>query len=356
MVLARSLFGSKKRAGVLYSIACLFAVVSTTALAELEETRTLRFVYEVLDADLPEGQAVDIYVPVPTSGDGQQVLESTLKTSLGAELQQENEHGNQYYHLHRAAGSDAPLSARFEWVIEREIVTSNSAADSGDDVLQQYLQANTLVPVGHEVLEPILQEIYALRSDDSKAATARAIYDWVVDNVEYKKVGTGWGNGDTFWACSERYGNCTDFHALFVSLARSEGIPAKFEIGFPVPTERSSGEIGGYHCWVKFFLPGRGWVPIDASEAAKDPSRKELYYGTHPADRIHLTTGRDLIVSEASARMPLNYFVYPYVELDGKPWQGKVEKRFSYSGIVDGDEAESTASNTPGFEALPAGS
>jgi transglutaminase-like putative cysteine protease len=79
----------------------------------------------------------------------------------------------------------------------------------------------------------------------SPAERARAIYDWVVENVEYKKVGTGWGNGDTFWACSERYGNCTDFHALFISLARTEGIPARFEMGFPVPDSRPSGEIGG---------------------------------------------------------------------------------------------------------------
>ena len=156
------------------------------------------------------------------------------------------------------------------------------------------------------------------------AALSRAIYDWVVDNVEYKKTGTGWGNGDTFWACNERYGNCTDFHALFVSLARSEGIPARFEIGFPVPMNRAAGDIGGYRCWVQFYLPERGWVPIDASEAAKHPERRELFYGSHPADRIHFSTGRDLVVSAASEARPLNYFIYPYVEIGGKPWPGKM--------------------------------
>jgi transglutaminase-like putative cysteine protease len=188
--------------------------------------------------------------------------------------------------------------------------------------------------VGHEVLDPILKEIRAMRSDDSQEATARAIYDWVVDNVEYKKVGTGWGNGDTFWACSERYGNCTDFHALFVSLARTEGIPARFEIGFPVPMDRESGDIGGYHCWVQFYLPGRGWIPIDASEAAKHPEQREALFGGHPADRILLTTGRDLVLSQVSATEPLNYFVYPYVEVDGKPWPGRVPTRFHFEEVL----------------------
>ena len=158
----------------------------------------------------------------------------------------------------------------------------------------------------------------------------------MVDNVEYKKVGSGWGNGDTFWACSERYGNCTDFHALFISLARSEGIPARFEIGFPVPRDRAAGDIGGYHCWVQLYLPERGWVPIDASEAARHPEQRELLYGTQPTDRIHFTTGRDLVLSAGSAAMPLNYFIYPYVELGGKPWRTDLQTAFSYRELSPG--------------------
>ena len=193
------------------------------------------------------------------------------------------------------------------------------------------------MPVGQEILQPILEEIHASRENDSPAATARAIYDWVVDNVEYKKVGSGWGNGDTYWACSERYGNCTDFHALFISLARSEGIPARFEIGFPVPLDRPAGTIGGYHCWVQFYLPDQGWVPIDASEAAKHPEQRELLFGTHPADRIHFTTGRDLVFTPGSAAMPLNYFIYPYVEVGGKPWRVDLETSFSYREVSQPD-------------------
>ena len=121
----------------------------------------------------------------------------------------------------------------------------------------------------HPILAPIRAEIREVAQSDDPARLARTIYDWVVDNVEYKKVGSGWGNGDTFWACSERYGNCTDFHSLFNSLARTEGIPARFEIGFPIPTDRESGKLKGYHCWTQYSLPDTGWVPIDASEAAK---------------------------------------------------------------------------------------
>ncbi|MFK7976851.1 MAG: transglutaminase-like domain-containing protein [Halioglobus sp.] len=305
--------------------------LAQASLSKTRETREFTFTYEVQDADYPVGQAVDLYVPAPALSVGQEVLAQSINSSTQVIEKKEAKYGNRYYHLRREAGDTTPLTATFEWTVSREVVTANGSERLGTTELEPFLVSNRLVPVGHKILQPILAEIHAARKSASKPDTARAIYDWVVDNVEYKKVGTGWGNGDTFWACSERYGNCTDFHALFTALARSEGIPSRFEIGFPVPLSRNAGKIGGYHCWVQFYLPGEGWVPIDASEAAKHPEQRELLYGSHPMDRIHFTTGRDLQFTQATQEKPLNYFVYPYVEIEGKAWTGKVPTQFRYA-------------------------
>lgn len=312
----------------LFLVLCVFLFAAPASAADLDR-RVFEFSYEVRAPDLPDDRAIDLYIPLPPDNADQRILDETMELSLPGDVLVEEAHGNRYLRIHRAANDNEPLVANLRWVVERRVDRGAPAAPTSAEI-ERYLAPNRLVPVGHEVLDPILAEVRAQRADDSPAATARAIYDWVVDNVEYKKVGTGWGNGDTFWACSERYGNCTDFHALFVSLARSEGIPARFEIGFPVPPDRVQGAIGGYHCWVKFYLPGQGWVPIDASEAAKHPDMRELLYGTHPADRIHFTSGRDLVVSDATRRQPLNYFVYPYVEVAGQPWPAELETRFSF--------------------------
>jgi transglutaminase-like putative cysteine protease len=311
-----------------------FCLIAMPAAAASADTRIFQFSYEIAAQDFPLGEAVDIYIPMPAQYTvGQKILMESLQSSVPGEVGLETANGSTYYRLHRPAGSTIPLSATLSWTVARDPV---SATPDSLSAAQQarYLAADALVPVGHEILQPILAEIHEMRNDDSPAATARAIYDWVVDNVEYKKVGTGWGNGDTFWACNERYGNCTDFHSLFIALARSEGIPARFEMGFPIPADRKAGEIGGYHCWVQFYLPERGWVPIDASEAAKNPALRDALFGGHPADRIHFSTGRDLVLSAASAEAPLNYFIYPYVEIGGKPWPGKVTPRFSFTEVT----------------------
>jgi transglutaminase-like putative cysteine protease len=172
---------------------------------------------------------------------------------------------------------------------------------------------------------------------NDQTAAARVLYDIVDSHMRYSKEGTGWGQGDAVWACQSGYGNCSDFHSLFISLARSQKIPAKFEIGFLLPPERAAGEIPGYHCWAKFHPRQNGWVPVDISEANKNPQMKNYYFGNLTEDRLSFSTGRDLDLVPRQDGPPLNFFVYPYVEVDHKAYAAdKVLKEFSYKDLPSG--------------------
>jgi transglutaminase-like putative cysteine protease len=161
---------------------------------------------------------------------------------------------------------------------------------------------------------------------------ARALYDYTFTTMRYDKSGTGWGRGDAEWACDAKRGNCTDFHSLFASMARSQKIPTRFEIGFPLPQGKNSSEIPGYHCWAEFYDPQNGWVPIDISEAWKHPEKKDYFFGAHDVNRVQFSVGRDLLLSPQQKGEPLNYFVYPYVEIAGKKWEN-VANAFSFSDV-----------------------
>jgi transglutaminase-like putative cysteine protease len=150
--------------------------------------------------------------------------------------------------------------------------------------------------------------------------------------MSYDKSGKGWGRGDAIYACDVRRGNCTDFHSLFIALARARGIPARFTIGFPIGKARS-GEVPGYHCWAEFYAGGE-WVPIDASEAWKNPARHEYYFGHLDAARVAFTMGRDLALTPRQQGEPLNYLIYPYVEVDGKPLpKESIKSHFEYADV-----------------------
>jgi transglutaminase-like putative cysteine protease len=115
-------------------------------------------------------------------------------------------------------------------------------------------------------------------------------------------------------------------------MARAEGIPVRFEIGFPLPPA-SEGGIPGYHCWAEFYVNGPGWVPVDISEAWKDPHKHDYFFGTLDANRVQFSVGRDLELQPKQDGGLLNYFIYPYVEVDGKPFEG-VDKKFSFREVA----------------------
>jgi transglutaminase-like putative cysteine protease len=174
-------------------------------------------------------------------------------------------------------------------------------------------------------LVPIDGVIGELSDQQTKDATqpidkARRIYDYVVATMHYDHDGTGWGRGDAVWACNSKHGNCTDFHSLFIGMARAAGIPARFEIGFSLPTNAKAGAISGYHCWAQFYVNGVGWIPVDASEGWKNKEKRDYYFGATDQNRVMFSMGRDIRLKPAQKGEPLNYFVHPYAELDGKPF------------------------------------
>ena len=119
---------------------------------------------------------------------------------------------------------------------------------------------------------------------------------------------------------------------------REQGFPT--HLGFPISEESATGSVDGYHCWVQVALPDQGWFPVDASVAARNPERKDALFGRQPADRIRFTVGRDLVL-DGQKTPPLNFFVYPHVEVAGKVHEG-VKTTFSYRPVQgsDGGSAE----------------
>lgn len=294
--------------------------------------RSFRFTYEAVVSKVPSSaRRVEVWLPVAAETDVQRIGDVKIEAPSGASFQREPEYGNRILYAALDPKGAEDLRIRVSYTVRRKedrrspgegIVRRMGATPA----LGRFLQGDRLVPVD-EFIKSIAGEV--TRGKTTPLEKAAAIYDYTVETMKYDKSGIGWGNGDLYYACDIRRGNCTDFHALFIGLARAAGIPAKFVIGFPIPPERGKGTVAGYHCWAEFHLDGFGWVPVDTSEAAKDKSRKAYFFGTLDPNRIEFTTGRDVLLSPAQQGERLNYFIYPYVEVDGRP-HGEVERRFTY--------------------------
>ena len=91
----------------------------------------------------------------------------------------------------------------------------------------------------------------------------------------------------------------------------------RFTIGATIPADKNEGKIEGYHCWAEFLADGQ-WVPVDISEAWKNPKLADYYFDHNPANRFELTKGRDLVIDPEPESGPINFLVYPLLEMNGE--------------------------------------
>ena len=312
----------------------LATCVSCTALmAEDPKSRSFRFSYGAKISN-PQGEELRIWIPIASSNTQQSVELVKLNIPVGYQIERERKYGNQI--LFFETSSDArSVEFSLEYRVDRhefiglgpEEVPATTLASRERKL---FLSENRLVPIGKLPIPDLNLKDKTL----SELAVAKAIYEHVDALVSYDKSKPGYGRGDVRWVCDSRTGNCTDFHSLFISLARKAGLPARFEIGFPLPVERGAGTIGGYHCWASFFTQDYGWVPVDISEADKHPELKNYYFGNLTENRISFSSGRDIDLIPKQAADPLNYFVYPHVESNGKAVErSRIELAFEFEDL-----------------------
>ena len=293
--------------------------------------RTFKLTYGATLTGLAEGDDVRVWLPVPQSNQHQSVRNLNTPLPVTGKTAVDAEYGNKIVFFESKAPSTGLLAFSTQYEIRRNEVRSLDGKGAKvaltDAQRKRFLSANVKVPVAGKQLDLLEGTSF----DDDPLTIARTLYDRVDEHVKYDKSVPGYGNGDVAWVCDSRTGNCTDFHSLFISWARSKELPARFEIGFPLPPERGAGTIGGYHCWAMFHTGDKGWVPVDISEADKHPELKEYYFGNLTENRVAFSTGRDITLVPKQAGPPLNYFVYPYVEVNGKPLsRDQIKLRFAF--------------------------
>jgi hypothetical protein len=233
--------------------------------------------------------------------------------------------------------------------------------DQERNALAAYLQPTTYVLVNDQ-MKKLAASI--IGGEPNPVLAARKLYDWTYRNVNY------WVKdpdhlkaspvGSAEYCLRTKTGNCTDFHSLFASLAISSGIPTRMVYGSLLKPTLNGLEVdASYHCWIQFFAPRLGWIPLDASLAniyaeeipindknkklvelttstgyhGADRDKVEYYFGNLDERRVVWSTGRDLILQPPEDDGPVNSLPKMYVEIDGKQYTDWT-RQFTYKEIA----------------------
>ena len=324
-------------------------------------SRNFSFTYSV-ELEPSKNKKLELWIPFPQSNSVQTISSINIDTEgLEYEIKDEFEHGNKYLYVYSKCGIEDSKRITLRFNVNRiehkNIYPHNINKD-------KYLNPSSMIPVG-SIFNEIIDENNLTRNN------IRGIYDFVLSGMHYgkpksiedqyykepwlsadesyglKKVSRDdvvilyenakktdgaytFGNGNSLYACDIGVGNCTDYHSYFMSLSRTLRIPSRFHMGFSIPNN-DFGQVSGYHCWADFYKEGKGWYPVDISEADKDPSRIDYFFGTLCNNRVEMIIGRDFILEEYE-KTPINLFIYPLLEIDDKI-STRFTKSFSYSRL-----------------------
>jgi len=186
-------------------------------------------------------------------------------------------------------------------------------------------------------------------SEQNPVIAARKIYDWTLRNIDYwvkapaTKKASAFGSSE--YCLSSKTGNCTDFHSLYAALTRSAGIPTRILYGSFLKQELDGKDVDqSYHCWIEFYAPEIGWIPLDVAVAdiflgdfdltpendelvrrttaagytGPDPALVEYYFGNVEERRVLWSVGRDIVLEPKPAAGAINALPKAHVEIDGQ--------------------------------------
>ena len=222
-----------------------------------------------------------------------------------------------------------------------EIIMKNFPSEEGTIPvdMEKYLLPTNLGPTTG-VVKSHADEITEGKTTILSKATA--IYDYLVEHGERDPNLNFCGNGDVCELLLDLRGKCVDFSSVFVALSRSAGVPSREIFGTRIAKD---GDItGAYHCCAEFYLPNYGWVPVDPSDVAKlmlnenlqidDPKvieARDYFFGAQTETYVDFSTGRDIVLNPRQDSKPLNYFMYPYSEVNGEPLNYISQENLKYT-------------------------
>jgi len=144
-----------------------------------------------------------------------------------------------------------------------------------DPEFEPYLKSTPEFPAGDKQVKD--QAVKIAGKDRDAWSVARKLADWTHKNLEWKQV----IRASASQTLATREADCSEFSALFVTMARSLGLPARMVSGLAY-----SGNSFGGHAWVEVWA-GK-WIELDPT------------WGTDFVDATHIrNTSKSLVMSAA---------------------------------------------------------
>lgn len=134
--------------------------------------------------------------------------------------------------------------------------------------LEQYLEPTEIIDSDHPAVVAKAAEL--AEGEDDLFKVVFNLASWVEENIEYDlNTVTSAASQKGSWVLQNKQGVCDEMTSLFVAMARSLGIPARFVSGISYTNNEevinAVGSNWAGHGWAEVYFPDLGWVSFDVT-------------------------------------------------------------------------------------------
>ena len=251
---------------VLWALPCALLAFPCSSIAR-ERSGEVELAVTIAAPD--DSKDVRVWIPYPVSNDTQDISNVRINGNFTQSgVYGEKETGNlALYAEWTTPAKDRAITLTFD-ATARELIKKDFLAvePALPAEIKENLKSTAFIPTDGKVKEIALS---VTNSKQKISEKARAVYQWVVENMVRDPDVKGCGTGEVEIQITKRSGKCADISSVFVSIARAAGVPAREVFGLRLGKKDEEDMTSGHHCWAEFYVPGYGWAPADPADVRK---------------------------------------------------------------------------------------
>jgi hypothetical protein len=170
------------------------------------------------------------------------------------------------------------------WAIRYFIYPSDLSEQIPADIRRLYLADEVKYDITNPYIRQIVKDVVG--SETSVYWKARKLYQYLIAHMEYQLSG-GWNTAPA--VLKRGNGSCSEYTFSYIALCRAAGVPARYVGALVVRGDEASYD-DVFHRWCEIYLPGYGWVPVDANAGDRESPADQASAFGGIANRFLITT------------------------------------------------------------------
>jgi transglutaminase-like putative cysteine protease len=244
---------------------------------------------------VPDGEVVRCWLPYPREDHRRQSNIKLLSVNDNNYVISPEQYAHRTIYMEKIAKKDEPLKFAIEFSYQHFPEWFNlqgktiQSYDTQSELFRTYTAEHPPHIVFTDSIKAVSERVIGNETDPYQKV--KKIYEWI-DNTfpwagarEYSTL-----ENIPQYVLENRHGDCGQVTLLFMTLARYNGIPTRWQSGFNMQPGRLN-----LHDWSEFYIEGIGWIPMDQSYGLNtfDDNDEIKYFYTNGIDGYRLIVNND---------------------------------------------------------------